>query len=155
MTQHSYSNNSILNRLIDLEPLNNEAHHQTFTSFREVEEMVTRDLENLLNSRRSMVAIPGNCQNLQKSVLAYGLRDYCAENTKSPMIQQQLAREISKAIATFEPRLANVSVQVASGASGPGLHLVINATLNVAPFKNHILFNTVFDSSKDKFIIES
>ena len=155
MQEHALFHPSILNRLIDLDPLNNEpsAHHSA--SFREVEEMVLSDLEQLLNSRKPLHDIPDNCEQTKRSLLTYGLRDSSADNPASPMVRQQLCREVSKTIALFEPRLQNVQVRVDSDSHFRGLQFKISAILDVAPFKETVYFDTFLDPGKGRFLIES
>jgi type VI secretion system protein ImpF len=146
---------SILNRLIDLDPLNNEPANHTSASFREVEDMVLADLEKLLNTRQSLVDIPASCPQAKKSLLTYGLSDFTAENPRSNTVQQSLCQEVTRKIALFEPRLRNVTVRIDPNSSHQGLNFKISATIDVAPFKEAVFFDTFLDPNKGHFTVKS
>lgn len=146
---------SILNRLIDLDPLNNEPVSHTSASFREVEDMVLADLEKLLNTRQPLTEIPDSCPHAKKSVLTYGLSDFTAENPRSNTVRQRLCLEVSKKIALFEPRLRNVAVHIDSSSNYQGLNFKISATIDVAPFREAVFFDTFLDPNKGHFTVKS
>lgn len=146
---------SILNRLIDLDPLNNEPGGQQFCSFREVEKMVLSDLEHLLNTRQPIIAIPDSCPEARKSLLRYGIGDFTAQNPQSVHVRRKLCQNVAATIAVFEPRLTNVVVRLAQESTFHGLHFKITATLEAEPFKEPVFFDTFMDTGKGEFLIKS
>ena len=110
---HQILQTSILDRLIDEEPgvSREPAQHRTFT-IGQVKAAVTRDLENLLNTRRNIQVPPATFEELNNSLFVYGVRDYTAQNPRSPAAKRQLRLDLEQTLMRFEPRLRNVTVQV-------------------------------------------
>jgi type VI secretion system protein ImpF len=112
---------------------------------------VRRDLEWLLNTRRTPAPVPGELAELTRSVFRYGLRDMTTLNSDSAQQREELRRDVEEAIAVFEPRLANVRVNVAMGPSGTEaareVRFVIEALLRVDPAPERIVFDTVLETT--------
>jgi type VI secretion system protein ImpF len=88
---------SILDRLMDEEPdVSHEPAQARLFDIRQVKAMVTRDLENLLNSRRQILKIPALYKELHNSVFMYGLEDFTSKNPKSLSVRQFLRGDIEK-----------------------------------------------------------
>ena len=108
-----------------------------------VRRAVLRDIENLLNTRRSMRAPATGFRYLNVSLYAYGLADFISQNPKSPIVRRALKTGIEETIARFEPRLVNVSV-----AFNPrddithSLCFSVRATLYADPVQEPICFDT-------------
>ncbi len=66
---------SVLDRLIDLNPRGGDAPMTFAQSVRMVKDAVRRDLEWLLNSRRTIEPAPPELAELRRSVYHYGLPD--------------------------------------------------------------------------------
>ncbi|MBN8602669.1 MAG: GPW/gp25 family protein, partial [Planctomycetes bacterium] len=68
---------SILDRLIDEDPGSQVETPRTRNQLlRDLKNSVRRDLENLLNTRRSMFPIPDEREWLRQSVIGYGIPDF-------------------------------------------------------------------------------
>jgi len=81
---------SLLDRLIDEEPgLSRESAPYRVFTIGQVKAAVTRDLENLLNTRRNIQVPPVAFEELNNSLFVYGVRDYTAQNPRSPAAKQQ------------------------------------------------------------------
>ena len=93
-------------------------------------EAILRDLEVLLNTRRSLVCLPEVPGELSRSVLDYGLAAARGCGPTSEGRRESLRKEIESAIARFEPRLVNVRVALDT-ESGPleRPRLLIDASL--------------------------
>ena len=117
--------------------------------------MVLSDLEKLLNSREPLTEIPESCPHARQSVLTYGLSDFTAENPRSNTVRGRLCLEVSKKIALFEPRLRNVSVHINDSSNYQGLNFKIAATIDVAPFREAVFFDTFLDPNKGHFTVKS
>ena len=146
---------SILDRLIDYDPLNTKEPVQNhLLDIRQVKAMVVRDLENLLNTRRSIMEIPETCRQLPNSVAAYGLQDYTAVNPNSTKARQTVLKDVENTIAKFEPRLRNVKVRwEKSEAKERNLSFRISALLMVDPIKEPVTFDTYYDTSRGEYKI--
>ena len=57
-----------------------------------VRRAVLRDIENLLNTRRSMRAPATGFRYLNDSLYAYGLADFISQNPKSPIVRREIGR---------------------------------------------------------------
>ncbi len=146
---------SILDRLIDLEPggSHEPVQQQTF-DLRQIKAAVVRDLENLLNTRRHILAPPAALTEVNSSLLVYGLGDFTSQNPRSPSIKQQLRQDIEKTISRFEPRLRNVSVQFETPSPNErNLRFRITGMLVVDPIREPVTFDTLFDINRSQVTI--
>jgi type VI secretion system protein ImpF len=148
---------SVLDRLLDddprtsREPLAARPH-----GLRHVKQSVKRDLEWLLNTRRSFDDAPG-LDEARTSVLAYGLPDFTAVNVTSPADQTRMRREIEATVAVFEPRLQDVSVTLepaAAAASERVIRFRIDARLRVEPAPEPVSFDMVLQLDRREFRVE-
>ena len=155
MQEKQNSRATILDRLVDMEPgVSHEPVQRLLYDIRRVKAMVIRDIENLLNTRRQILIIPASYKELNRSVFMYGLGDFTSENPKSATVRRTLRQDIEKAIATFEPRLKNVSVHVGEDLQKErNLKFRISGMLIVEPETEPVSFDTVFDTNKGEYVI--
>jgi type VI secretion system protein ImpF len=146
---------SILDRLIDLEPgVSREPVQYRLLTVGRAKASVARDLENLLNTKRSILAPPAAYREVNNSVFVYGLQDFTSQNPRSPMVRQQLRQQIEKIISRFEPRLKNVKVNLEMAAQNErNLRFRITALLVVDPVTEPVTFDTFFDVSRGEYVI--
>ena len=146
---------SILDRLIDLEPgVSREPVQYRLLTIGRAKASVARDLENLLNTKRSVWAPPAAYREVNNSVFVYGLQDFTSQNPRSPMVRQQLRQQIEKIISRFEPRLKNVKVNLEMAAQNErNLRFRITALLVVDPVTEPVTFDTFFDVSRGEYVI--
>ena len=114
-------------------------------SEREMIRAVRADLEDLLNTRRTVLDVPPECELTTRSVLCYGLPDtvsdlcqglrrFAPPGSNSPVREEDVARGIERTITTFEPRLKNVRVKMLGGVGvDKTVRFHIDAALNVDP----------------------
>ena len=146
---------SILDRLIDLEPgVSHEPVQHRFLSLGQAKASVVRDLENLLNTKRSILVPSAECREVNSSLFVYGLQDFTTQNPKSPMVRQQLRQQIERTISRFEPRLRNVKVNLeASAQNERNLRFRITALLMADPVTEPVTFDTYFDVNRGEYLI--
>lgn len=139
---------SLLDRLLDPRP--DQAHDRPRSAAETVAQLrasVHRDVEHLLNARRPWrsVAWPA----LRTSPLNYGISDFTAGAFNDRHEREALRTEIEEAIRRFEPRLAQVQVELTEGASPlrATLALRINALLPMEPLREAISFDTLIDTT--------
>jgi type VI secretion system protein ImpF len=146
---------SILDRLIDLEPaVSREPVQYRLLSVGQAKASVVRDLENILNTRRSILVPPSTYQEACRSVFVYGLSDFTSENPRSPSIRQQLRMDVEKTISIFEPRLKNVTVRLETPtANERSLKFRITGLLRVEPVSEPVTFDTYFDPNRNEYVI--
>ena len=146
---------SILDRLIDLEPgVSREPVQYRLLTIGRAKASVVRDLENLLNTKRSVLAPPAAFREVNNSVFVYGLQDFTSQNPRSPMVRQQLRQQIERIISRFEPRLKNVKVNLEMAAQNErNLRFRITAMLVAEPLAEPVVFDTFFDVGRGEYVI--
>jgi type VI secretion system protein ImpF len=103
----------ILDRLLDDEPkIKSEAPMTRSASLARLKTAVRRDLENLLNTRRTPDYIPEGSVEILRSVYYYGLPDITSMPANFLYEQTKLLQSIETAVKTFEARLDGVKVSL-------------------------------------------
>ncbi len=145
---------SIIDRLIDDDPLSNvEPPMSRSQSVRVFKNSIRRDLEWLLNSRRTPEDPPEDMEDAARSVLYFGLPDVTSLSGDSTDDRVRLLRMIEEAIATYEPRLSGVSVSEAESTDSESrrVRFIIQATLRMDPSPELVYFDTVLDLSNKEY----
>lgn len=113
---------------------------------------VSRDLEWLLNTRRTPDVAPEDFPETQESLYHYGVPDLQHLGGESGLVRRSLAREIRDAIQTFEPRLSQVRVGWVSDSEADEevrdkhrLRFRIDAILLMDPEPERVSFDAVID----------
>ena len=102
---------SVLDRLIDLDPRSStDSPRSRRSGVEELKQSVRRDVEWLLNSRRSIIDIEDESSELAASLACYGLPDFTLLNIRNSEEQESLSRTLERVIEVFEPRLIGVRV---------------------------------------------
>lgn len=150
-----YLNQSILDRLIDHQPLHPaEPVQDRFATLAAVTDSVLRDLENLFNARRRIRPISKAHRQAVSSLLRYGTSDFICRNPRSYAVQGQIRSEIEKLTRLFEPRLKNVRVRLDPAAARErALHFRIDALLLLEQASTPITFDTCFDINSGTYSI--
>src|SRR6476619_6811872 len=99
---------SILDRLIDPESAGTAI--MTGYSPEKMYRAVLRDLEDLLNTRRTAGKLSPHLDEVADSIVAYGLPDISSAEAGSTSARQDIASAIRAVIERFEPRLQDISV---------------------------------------------
>ncbi|MFO7713046.1 type VI secretion system baseplate subunit TssE [Desulfosarcina sp.] len=148
---------SLLDRLIDADPANSrESVQYRLQSLSQVKVSLVRDIENLLNCRRSISPLPSGMHHLADSVAAYGLKDFTAENTSSQDVRRTIRKDVAHTITRFEPRLKNVKVAIETGSQKErNLRFRISAMLVVDPIREPVTFDTYFDVIRKEYVVSS
>lgn len=147
---------SLLDRLIDLEPGNRkEARTRLAQSVNELKDSVRRDLEWLLNSRRPPIEPHASAKELWRSVYCYGLPDTTGMVISSVDDRSRMSRLVANAIATFEPRLMNVNVDIEDAARPDRtLRFRIEALLRTEPAPSRVYFDTTLELISGEYEIK-
>jgi type VI secretion system protein ImpF len=125
---------SIIDRLID--PESEGTDWRRGYSIEEMMETVRRDVEHLLNTHRTGLAIPAEFVETKASVLGYGLPDLVSYYGLGSKLQALVSRSIEETILQYEPRLRDVRALLLTPEKGAGelrLEFRITATLCVEP----------------------
>ena len=139
---------SVLDRLLDAAPDQPRDRPRTASeTVAELRAAVHRDVEALLNARRSWRDRAPVWPALSRSPLGYGVADFTAGAFNDAGEREVLRAEIELAITRFEPRLSGVHVQLLDGGSTlrATLRLRIDAQLLMHPQPEPISFDTAID----------
>jgi len=148
---------TVLDRLLDKEPKNQapEPPLGRAQSLRELKASLRRDLEWLLNSRRSPIDVPETFSECQRSMVVYGLPDLSSLTVQSANDQARLIRGMEQAISVFEPRLMNVKVSLTPVTQGSRtLRFVIEALLKIDPAPEHVTFDTMLELNSGEYAVK-
>jgi len=135
---------SLLDRLLDDEPNREEEGPLTEqATLRLVKHGLQRDVENLLNSRRSIQSVSPSFEELADSLVNYGLSRPHSSEVKRLRSQASLCQLIADTIRRFEPRLQEVRVFPNLPASSPPrsdgiMKFTIEGFLTVTPLRPNV-----------------
>src|SRR5271157_5658775 len=138
---------SVLDRLIDQEPERKlEPPLTRAQSLRELKAALRRDLEWLLNTRRTIEASPASLKELEHSLYNYGLPDVSSLYLRSSKDQATLLEAMKRAIDFFEPRLLNIKLTLDSASDDRRvIHFSIDGLLRMDPAPEHVYFDTLLE----------
>jgi len=147
---------SVLDRLIDRDPKNHsEIPFTRAQSLRELRLSLKRDLEWLLNTRKTIDPAPESARETVRSVYHYGFADISSKSVLSARDQSDLVRDMELAIAIFEPRLKRAKVRMEPvDGSYRTLKFVIEGLLCMDPAPEPVRFDTVLELGKGEYEIK-
>ncbi len=146
---------SVLDRLTDFEPgQSSDAPVTRDESERAFRRAVQRDVEWLLNTRRSMLRAGAAQPETHASVLEYGLRDTTGVLIAGSDGPEQLLTFVRDSLRRFEPRLTNVVVSLRDQNHPLEVRFAIHATLRMDPTPEQIVFDTVLEVSSGAYEVE-
>jgi type VI secretion system protein ImpF len=148
---------SVLDRLIDRDPATSSENALTRAqSVRQLKVSLRRDLEWLLNSRRTPEAVSGEFQELEQSLYNFGLPDVTSLSWDSSRDRSRLGRMIEQVLHTFEPRLSGVRVVAVQAAAGAQhvMRFQIEGMLDMDPSPEHISFDTLLQLSSGEYQVK-
>jgi type VI secretion system protein ImpF len=136
---------SVLDRLLDDEPeTSREAPRSVRQSLRDLRAAVRRDLENLLNTRQRWRGWPKELDELDRSLLNYGMQDLTGATLASVKSRGEFLRGIEAVIRRCEPRFKNVRVlpHEEGESIDRTLRFRIEAMLQVDPVPEAVVFDS-------------
>ena len=144
---------SLLDRLRDEDPGNSrETARAGYQVLRDIHDSVRRDLENLLNTRQRCLAWPEDSDELEGSVVGYGIPDLTGENLSSQNNRAKFLRSIEDAIRRFEPRFQSVKVTpVENENEDRTVHFRIDALLHADPLPEKLVFDSSLEPTTRAF----
>lgn len=147
---------SVLDRLIDRDPKNHSEIPLTRAqSLRELRLALKRDLEWLLNSRKTIDPSPDSARETVRSVYHYGFADISSKSVLSTRDHSDLMRDMETAIAIFEPRLKRAKVRMEKvEGSFRTLKFVIEGLLCMDPAPEPVRFDTVLELGKGEYEVK-
>lgn len=144
---------SVLDRLIDRDDGGTGEWGQSVARYKA---SVLRDLEWLLNTRRTPEAASEDFPELRRSVYHYGLPDLSSLSADSTSDRRFLLHEVERTIELFEPRLDGVQVSLAKvGEAGrPEIRFSVRGLLRMEPSPERVSFDTVLSLASGRFAVE-
>jgi type VI secretion system protein ImpF len=116
---------------------------------------VRRDLEDLLNTQKSIPALAADFPMLSRSVVGYGVPDPSTYPLETPLGRRRFASDLRQTIETFEPRLTEVQVELAGNQGEKFRELrfrvIAKLTVESAP---RLVFESVLHVPTGQFSIE-
>ncbi len=138
---------SVLDRLIDNDPAAPaDPPAGRSQSLRQLKAALRRDLEWLLNTRRTPIEIDDPDRELYRSVFNYGLPDISNLGMHSNEDQNRLLWMMESTLAAFEPRLLAPQITLEPpNASSRVLRFRVEGMLNMDPAPERVSFDTVLE----------
>lgn len=149
---------SVLDRLLDDAP---DAETDMLVSLkdqaREMREVIRRDLEALLNTRRNPAGPPAALMELSDALVSYGVDGILSANLVTDASKARLARSIERRISLFETRLADVHVTILKNRTDGdrALRMRIQASFRLQEGMPPISFESRIDPSTQQFLVEA
>lgn len=147
---------SVLDRLIDEEPQNTQETPKSRNQvLRELKHSVRRDLENLLNTRWRCVNWGTNLEEMELSLVNYGIPDFTGVNMAAPSERERLRQIIERIVRKFEPRFKSVKVKLLKNAddSDRSLRFRIDAMLHAEPAPEPVSFDSQLEPLSSDFLV--
>ena len=118
---------------------------------------VQRDVEALLNTRRTIVPVPEGCTEVLRSVHEYGLHDTTGIAVGTVDGRRRLTDDIRDSLTRFEPRLMNVRVVLVESTQlkAQQVRFTIEATLRMDPSPEQVVFDTVLEVSRGTYDVST
>ena len=149
---------SVLDRLLDDSPdIDRDPALPLSEQVREMREIIRRDIEALLNTRRRPMAPPRALEELNDALVSYGVDGFVAASLVSDESKQRLARNIERRISLFETRLRDVSVSIlkSQGNGERSLRMRIQGTFRLHEGMPPVSFESRIDPSTQSFLVEA
>lgn len=151
----------LLDRLLDDEPeVSTEPPWREGQVIRELKKSLRRDLEELLNARRSLDTLPDGLEELPSSLLNYGLPDLQSVEVREQHDIQRMCSLIAETIRRFEPRLQQVSVSPVVETSRERaldrrFRFSIEAVLVAEPLREDVRFRSAVETGSGAILVET
>ena len=152
-TQEGLTRLSLLDRLLDDDPsVSEEVPLNKVQRARKAQEAIRRDLQDLLNTRYRCLAWPPQLDQLEGSLVNYGIPDFTAAGLDVASDEETMLSAVEDSIKTYEPRLTDVRVTSAGGGHYDRiLRFRIQATLLLENERLPLDYKTRMESSTGKF----
>lgn len=149
---------SILDRLLDDDPQNRRDVPKTRNQvLREMKQSVRRDLEQLLNTRWRCRSWPPDLEQLEVSLVNYGIPDFTGANMSQAAEREQLRAVIERVVRKFEPRFKSVTVRMMENADefDRTLRFRIDAMLYAEPAPEPVVFDSQLEPASADFKVKT
>jgi type VI secretion system protein ImpF len=142
---------SVLDRLMDVEDWP-ATRAQSVKYYREA---LKRDLEWLLNTRRSPIRGLERYELARATMLNYGLPDISSLGLSSASDHKRLRQALEQGLRVFEPRLMNVTVTIEpSQTTDRRLRFHVEGLMRLDPAPEEISFDTVLELTSGEYKVK-
>ncbi len=149
---------SLLDRLFDDEPTSpQETPRSAGQILRELKQAVRRDLEYLLNTRWKCLVLPPGLEQLEFSLVNYGIPDFTSSDFDAANKADELLEMIRRSIMQFEPRLKDLHLERLSDSTRKldrTFRFRIDATLLAEPYEDVVRYDTSLEPTTGDFRVE-
>ncbi len=148
---------SVLDRLIDHNPnLLTESPKSQSQVIGELKASLRRDLENLLNTRWSCASWPPDFEELDFSLINYGIPDFTGVNMSGVKNRDRLMKIVKLAIEKFEPRLIRFTVKIKSKVNDLDrmLSFRVDGLLQAEPYPDQVVFDASLVVQSSEFDVK-
>lgn len=145
---------SVFDRLIDDDPTTAEEKPSSRSQVLfEMKQSVRRDLQSLLNTRWKCVNWPPDYEELDLSLINFGIPDFSGVNMGGPEAQKRLIEIVERAIEFFEPRFLRFSLRLSTNQHefDRTLRFKIEGLLKAEPSPEPVSYDTTMDVSSAQF----
>ncbi len=144
---------SLLDKLLAEENKQNSSGKPNTQQVHLIRQSIKHDLEKLLNTRRPNMIWPSEWDQLDRSLLAYGIPDTTGRLFDTPESKNEFCKELRDAIGRFEPRLKEIKVSIMPTANPeePILSIRIEALMIVEPLPEPIIFDSTLQPDMGTF----
>lgn len=145
---------SILDRLTDEAPgVGMDAAISREESELRFKRAVERDVESLLNTRRTMEPAPEALHETRNSVYEYGLIDTTGIPVGTKGGRDRLLTALVDVMTRFEPRLAETRVRLvdADQVRSPQMRFVVEAILLMDRERKQVVFDTLLEVASGQY----
>lgn len=114
---------------------------------------ISRDLEDLLNSKKRCLSSPKNLSELSRSIINYGIVDFINCESNSMSYSEELSVKIEETIKLFETRLTNVRVICEKVSNKVGsdrtIKFRIEASIHLESIDDFVVFDLTLKSENE------
>jgi type VI secretion system protein ImpF len=145
---------SVLDRLLDSEPrLTRDRDLSWDEGVERFRQGLLRDLEWMLNTRRTQHAAGAAHPEVRDSAYNFGLPDITSMSGDDPGARQALLSEVQEVLKVFEPRLEATRVVLRTDDAGSGrqVRFTIEGMLRLDPSPERVAFDTVLEVGSGQF----
>jgi type VI secretion system protein ImpF len=139
---------SILDRLLDDEPhLSADLDTNKYHKLKNIRNSVRRDLENMLNTRYRIIAPAEEFEELDHSLLNYGLPDLATINMLDQEKKQEFIKNLESILTEYEPRFKSLKISFLENSDrlDRTVRFRIDATLFADPYPEVIIFDSILE----------
>ncbi len=121
----------------------------------ELKQHVRRDLQNLLNTRWRCEAWPPDYEELDLSLVNYGIPDFTGVGMGGPDNQKRLLEIVKRAITVFEPRFYEFEIKTVKNKNeyDRTLRFKIEGLLHAEPSPEPVTYDTRLNVNSSDFEI--